>query len=92
MDMSDHKQTSTVSSWATPSENVLKKAQEIVSSNNVQQVSSSDYLVKSTSSGTIYGVEIGVQGIFKCECQSAEHRGYCSHIEAVKLSINNEQK
>ena len=67
------------------SEHIEKKAQEICAQGNVQSLSDSEYLVKSNTSGVIYGVEIGNEGIYKCSCKAGEHRGFCSHIEAVKL-------
>ena len=46
------------------SEHIEKKAQEICAQGNVQSLSDSEYLVKSNTSGVIYGVEIGDQGIY----------------------------
>ena len=67
------------------SEHIEKKAQEICAQGNVQSLSDSEYLVKSNTSGVIYGVDINSSGIYSCQCKSCEHRGFCSHIEAVKI-------
>ena len=55
------------------SEHIEKKAQEICAQGNVQSLSDSEYLVKSNTSGVIYGVEIGNEGIYKCSCKAGEH-------------------
>ena len=76
---------STVSSWANPSDNCLRKAQTIVQEDLIQELNDVSYLVKSNTSGVIYGVDINSSGIYSCQCKSCEHRGFCSHIEAVKI-------
>ena len=54
---------STVSSWANPSDNCLRKAQTIVQEDLVQELNDVSYLVKSNTSGVIYGVDINSSGI-----------------------------
>ena len=71
------------------SEHIDNTAHAIVNAGNVQEGSATEYIVNSTDSGKLYGVEIGAESIYKCLCPAGEHKGYCSHIEAVKLSRGN---
>ena len=73
------------------SEHIDNKAKSIIANGNIIQVDDGAYIVKSTS-GSTYNVNVDTQGIFICSCPAGEHKGYCSHIEAVKLTRESEIK
>ncbi len=67
------------------SEHIDSKAKAIINNNGVLEIADNKYLVRSTSGGT-YTVSVDGNGIFLCTCPAGEHKGYCSHIEAVKIT------
>lgn len=74
------------------SEHIDSKAKSIINNGFVMQVDDSAYIIKSTTSGSNYNVNVDSQGIFSCTCPAGEHKGYCSHIEAVKITRESEIK
>ncbi len=74
------------------SEHIDSKAQSIIMAGNVMEVDDRAYIVKSTTSSKLYNVNVDTQGIFICSCPAGEHKGYCSHIEAVKQTRESNLK
>lgn len=68
------------------SEHIDTKAKSIIANGYVMQVDDGAYIVKSPTSGSNYNVSVDKLGIFLCSCPAGEHKGYCSHIQAVKIT------
>ena len=71
------------------SEHIDSKAKSIINNGNIMKVDEGAYIVKSTS-GSTYNVNVDSNGIFICSCLAGQHKGYCSHIEAVKITRESE--
>ena len=74
------------------SEHIDTKAKSIIDNGYVMQVDNGAYIVKSPTSGSNYNVNVDKLGIFLCTCPAGEHKGYCSHIQAVKQTRESEIK
>ena len=70
---------------------IQKKARELVANGLVHRVGPKEWAVEATScwwNGSYTVQEVG--GRLTCECQGYQHRGYCKHIEAVRLVMEEE--
>lgn len=68
-----------------------KKATELVGSGLVHRVGPKEWAVEATGcwwNGSYTVQEVG--GRLTCECKGYQHRGYCKHIEAVRLAMEEE--
>jgi hypothetical protein len=68
-----------------------EKAKELVSSGLVHRVGPKEWAVEATScwwNGSYTVQEVG--GRLMCECKGYQYRGYCKHIEAVRLAMDDE--
>jgi hypothetical protein len=68
-----------------------ERARELVASGLVHQVGPREWAVDATGcwwNGSYAVQEVG--GRFTCECKGYHFRGYCKHIEAVRLSLGEE--
>ncbi len=71
------------------SEHIEYKAKAIVEAGNVQTISDTEYLVKSSDTGTLYNVVVGKQETnelgYLCNCTAGSYEHSCKHGRAVEI-------